>query len=123
MQPLEIVFLHVLDRRNAVLRALERDDELGELELERERVAILSVLDQEYHEECHDRRRRVDDELPSVAVAEEGAARSPDQDDHQGYHEGLRLSREIRGPVRQLRKHMRPGLVILVTGAWRGRRC
>jgi len=52
------------DVDEAVARALDRGDELVELEVHGERVLVLRALDEEHHEEGHDRRPRVDDELP-----------------------------------------------------------
>jgi hypothetical protein len=60
--------------------AIRRTDELVELDLNRGAVAVLRVLDQEHHEECHDRGRRVDHELPAVAEAEDRTADKPDAD-------------------------------------------
>src|SRR5215469_12547402 len=41
------------------------------------RISILGLLDQEHHEERDDRRRGVDDELPRVRVAVDGALGPP----------------------------------------------
>jgi len=64
--------------------AFHRTEELVELDLNRGTVSVLRVLDQEDHEERHDRGRRVDDELPGVAEAEEGAADEPQGDQRHG---------------------------------------
>jgi hypothetical protein len=45
-------------------------DQLIELDLDRFGVAVLGALNQEHHQERHDRGSRVDHELPGVAEAE-----------------------------------------------------
>src|SRR5262249_5898885 len=67
VQLFEFVFPHILDRRHTVLGAPNGDDELRELELNRERVSVLRVLDQKRAEECYDGCRRFDHKLPSIA--------------------------------------------------------
>ena len=62
------------------IRALARlggADQLVELHLDCLGVAVLGVLDQEHHQERHDRRARVDHELPRVAVTEDRAGDRP----------------------------------------------
>jgi hypothetical protein len=49
-------------------------DQFVELELERLCVAILGVLDNEDHKKRHDRRARIDDELPGIGPVKEGPA-------------------------------------------------
>src|SRR4051794_14099979 len=44
------------------------------------RIAILCVLDEEHHQERHNCRSRVDDELPGVGPAEERSRYCPDDD-------------------------------------------
>src|SRR5262245_61735456 len=84
VQALQILILHVLDRCETVLGPADRDDQFGKLELDRERVAVLGVLDQKHHQECDDGGRRVDDELPGIAEAEERTRDRPDQNAEQG---------------------------------------
>jgi len=52
-------------------------DELVQLRLEGRTISILSVLDQEHHQEGHDRCARVDDQLPRIGIVEEGASQRP----------------------------------------------
>ena len=52
-----------------------------QLELNRRGVAVLSVLDQEHHEERDDRRPGVDDQLPSVGIAEGRPTGGPQKND------------------------------------------
>ena len=57
-------------------RALDRADQLVELEMDRLRVAVLGALDEKDHEECEDRRAGIDDELSRVGIGE-GKGRTP----------------------------------------------
>ena len=60
----------LLDARNAVACGLCRQDQFVEFQLQGQRVAVLRCLDQKDHQERHDCRARVDDELPGIAEAE-----------------------------------------------------
>ena len=75
---LEIFLREVFRGRESVLGALHRDDQLRKLELQRERVPVLGVLDQEHHQERDDGGRGVDHELPGVAESEQWSGRRPD---------------------------------------------
>ena len=70
LQFLELDVGQILDRGDAVRRTFHRDHQLREFDLESER-AVLGVLNQKHHEKDNDGRRRVDDELPGVAVLKE----------------------------------------------------
>jgi hypothetical protein len=56
----------VLDVDETIARGIGNRDELVELGLQRPRVLVLRMLNQEHHQERHDGRTRVDDELPSI---------------------------------------------------------
>jgi hypothetical protein len=60
-----------------------RADEFVELCLNRGAFAVLTVLDEEHHEEGDDRRPRVDDELPSIREMKHRPGRAPDHDNKQ----------------------------------------
>ena len=64
------VFPAVFPRRPARCGRLEGQDQLRELDLQRERVAILRRLYQEDHQERDDGCARIDYELPCVAEVE-----------------------------------------------------
>ena len=81
MEPVELRLGQLLEVEERVVRTVERADDLVELDLNGRAVAVLRVLDQEDHEERDDRGRRVDDELPGVAEAEDRPADDPDDDD------------------------------------------
>ena len=78
VQLLKLFIGQVLDRGELVLRPLHRQHELRQFELYRKSVAVLRVLDQEYHQKCHDGGAGIDHELPSIAVVEYRAGRYPD---------------------------------------------
>ena len=106
MQLLELIVAEILDRGEFVLCALHCQNEFGQLELDRQDVAVLRVLDQENHQERDDRGRRVDHELPCVAVMKERAGRRPHDHKGDGHHKGGgstghrgKVAREFRKPL------------------------
>ena len=107
MERLELIIGEVLDRGKFVFRPLHREDEFGQFKLDRQCIAVLGVLDQEYHQKGDDRRAGIDDELPCVAIAKERPGRDPG-DDHQDRQQKChRISRPQRGRVRELGKPLR----------------
>jgi len=78
---LQFYFRQVFDRGKSVLGAFHRNDELGQLGLQRHGVAVLGILDEKNHQECDDRRSSVDHELPSVAVAKGWTGDGPNKDE------------------------------------------
>jgi len=91
VQLFELLLREILRSRQAILSLGRRHDQLGQLELYRHRVAILSVLNQEHHQERHDRGRGVDHELPGVAVSEQRPGQCPDQNQQDGRQERQRM--------------------------------
>src|SRR5215470_5364243 len=77
VQTLQLGFRQLLDAGNAVLGPLHRDDQLVQLDLQCNGVAILGVLDEEDHQKRDDRGRGVDDKLPGVAESKERTGGSP----------------------------------------------
>jgi hypothetical protein len=67
-------------------------------------VAILSVLNQKYHQECDDGRAGIDDELPSVGIMKKWTCRNPHNDDCDRRQKGLAGADTLRGPYRKLGK-------------------
>src|SRR5690348_5720920 len=63
-------------------------DQLVKLDLYRGPVPVLGVLNEKNHQEGNNGRAGIDDELPSVGVAEVGASESPDHDECDGRNEG-----------------------------------
>jgi hypothetical protein len=55
-------------------------------------ITILGILNQEYRQECNDRRSRIDDELPGVAKAKERTRNQPEYYDPSSQSEYDRMS-------------------------------
>ena len=72
-------------------------DQLVQLELDSRAVTVLGVLDEEDHEEGHDRRCRVDDELPRRREAEDRAGDEPADDEPELSDEGDWMTARARG--------------------------
>lgn len=79
-QTFKIGFGQMFDADEFVSGIGDGADEFVKLCLDRGPVAILSVLDQEDHEKGHDRRARVDDELPGVGIMEDRPGQYPADD-------------------------------------------
>src|SRR5438067_1675476 len=82
----------MLDADELLARLVDCAQELVELGLHRRTVAVLAVLDQEYHQEGDDRRSGVDDQLPRIGIMEDGPGRRPDEDHADGEAEGQRMT-------------------------------
>src|SRR5688572_6766612 len=88
----EILFLELFEIEQLVLGVADRSNDLVELYLNRFRVAVLRALDEEHHQEGDDGRAGVDDELPGVAEAKQGAGQRPHEHDAQRHHECRRAA-------------------------------
>jgi hypothetical protein len=66
-----------------IARAFKSTDELVQLEMHCFGVAVLCVLDQEYHKEGDDGRRGIDDQLPCVGEMKHRPSDKPDDNDEQ----------------------------------------
>jgi len=55
-------------------------------------ITVLGILNQEYHQECNDRRSCIDDELPGIAKAKERTGDQPKYDDPSRQSEYDRMS-------------------------------
>ena len=80
VQLLKLFIGEILNCSELVFRPLHCQHELRQFELNRKRVAVLRVLDQEHHQECHDGRAGVNHQLPSIAVLEYRSGQDPDDD-------------------------------------------
>lgn len=79
--PLYFFLRLFLDSDNVVSRLLSCEDELIELHLKSHGVAILGMLNEEYHQEGHNRGARIDDQLPRIAITEDWPRYGPDDYD------------------------------------------
>ena len=69
-QVVEVTLLELLEIEQLIARMPDRAYELIELDLNRRGIAVLGALDEEHHQERHNRGGRIDGELPRIAEAE-----------------------------------------------------
>ena len=93
-QALELIlkFLQILigegfQIHQAIARPGEAANDFIELKLDRLRVAVLGILDEEDHQESDDRGPSVDDQLPGIGIMKDVAAQAPNNDNRNGAHE------------------------------------
>ena len=82
VQGLKLFVAKVFGCRVFIFRALHRQNQLGEFELDGQSIPVLGVLDEEDHQKGDDGRAGIDHELPSVAEVEKRAGN--DLDDGNG---------------------------------------
>src|SRR5690606_34572245 len=97
-------FLQFLQVQQRVVGAAGGTDQFVQLDLQRARVAVLAVLDQEHHQEGDDGGAGVDHQLPGVAEAEQRAGDHPDHHRQQRQHEARRAAGEAGTGVRDPRE-------------------
>jgi hypothetical protein len=86
-EPLEFVVGQVLDVNHLVLRLVDRFNDLIELEVNRARIPVLRILDQEYDQKCDDSRAGIDNELPGIGIVEVRTCNEPKRDCSEGGEE------------------------------------
>ena len=74
----QILLGEFLQVQQGIVRPSRRTNDFVQLELDRHAVTILSVLNQEDHQERHNGRRGIDDQFPGIAEMGKGAANRPD---------------------------------------------
>ena len=99
LDAVELLVLELLEVEQHVVPALREPDQLVELHLDRLRIAVLGVLDQEHHQESHDGGAGVDDQLPRIAEAEDRAGDAPQRDHQDGDGEGEGPAARTRRPL------------------------
>ena len=72
-----------------------------ELEMDRSRLAILSILDQKDHQESNNRRTGVDNELPVFRVTAKWSHNGPDDDGRRCEQESPATSSKLGRPARE----------------------
>src|SRR5262245_10625999 len=102
VQFLELLFCAVFQVDQAVAGTLGASNQFIELEMNRSRIAILSVLNQEHHQESNDRGARIDDQLPGVGEAEDGPRNGPHNENYYRADEGPWRADKLRGPAGDL---------------------
>lgn len=101
LQELQLIILHVFDVDERIARRVDRLNKLIELEVNRARVAVLRILDEEDHEEGEDGRTGVHEELPFLGIMEERARERPKKDERDGRHECPRRAHERTDQLRE----------------------
>jgi hypothetical protein len=92
----DLLVTQIFQVHEAVSRAFNGMNQFVELEMNSFSVAILGVLDQKHHEECNNRRARIDYQLPSIGEMKERARQSPDNDEADGNEESAGASDKFR---------------------------
>src|SRR5262249_15090135 len=77
LDPINFFVRAVLEIDEVIAGLLHAAQQFIELKVKRPCIAVLRVLNQEHHQKRDDRRARIDDELPSVRIAEDWAGQSP----------------------------------------------
>lgn len=79
---IQLVFRKLFYFEQGIMSVLRGPNQFIELQLHRLAVAVLRVLNQEHHQECHDGRGGIDDQLPRVAEVENRARDEPYEDEY-----------------------------------------
>ena len=79
-------------------------DQFVKLGLNGGAVPILGILDQKHHEEGHNGRACVHDELPGVGKPEERSAQSPSQDGQEANRKGNWPASDLSDPIGEIRE-------------------
>src|SRR3954447_18536274 len=103
-QGAQLILGFVFSADEIVVGAGDSSNQLIELEMHGHGIPILRVLDQEHHQEGDDRCAGVDDKLPGVGEAKEGAAYCPDDQNEECHDEREIVPRELRGAISKVRK-------------------
>jgi hypothetical protein len=77
----------VLDVDHLVVRLVNRLNDLVEFEVNRARIPVLRILDQEHDQKCDDSRAGIDYELPGIGVVEVRTCNEPERDGSEGGEE------------------------------------
>lgn len=101
VQGVEFFFGEIFGINEAVAGSLKRRDQLVELDVQGQGFLVLCALDQEDHQERHDRRAGVNHELPGVGKVEDWANNPPDQYDTQRQEKRFRSAGNLGCPDRK----------------------
>jgi len=72
----------ILDINHLIARFIDSTDELIELQIDRSGIAVSRILDEEYHQESHNRGSCIDYQLPGIGEMKDWPDSSP-KNDHQ----------------------------------------
>ena len=84
----ELEVAEIFDVDHLITGLVDSPDEFVQLQVDGASIAVLSVLDEEDHEEGDDSGSCVDDELPGIGEVKHGASDGPDNDDQSGAGKG-----------------------------------
>lgn len=87
MDEIQLLVTKLFDVHHLVSCLVDRVNEFIQFEVDRTRVSILGVLNDEHHEERDDRRSSIYDKLPGIRVVEERSRDRPNSDDENGAYE------------------------------------
>jgi len=87
----------VLQINESVAGRLHAAQQFVELEMKCASITVLRVLHQKDHQEGNDGRPGVDDQLPSIGIAEDRSGHDPEKHNSAGGGEGRRRTQEARG--------------------------
>ena len=105
LEAVELRLGELLEVEELVVCTFDRTDQLVELELDSGTIPVLSVLDEEHHEERDDGRRRVDDELPRRPEVEDRSRDEPGEDECDGSDERDWVARRACGVLCEASKY------------------
>ena len=115
---LEAGWIQLFEIDDLVPRSAHGPDQLVELDLNRPGVPVLGVLNQEDHQEGHDRGGGVDHQLPGIGEPEQGSHREPYHNQEHGHAEAGPMAGDPRNPPGEPAEPVRP--VAMVPGRRHG---
>jgi hypothetical protein len=107
VEALDLLAGQMLDADKSVVRSADAD-QLVQLRLQCRAVAVLRVLNNEHHQKRNDRGTGVDDQLPSVRIAEIRSRYTPNEHDEGCKDKSARtpcLSRDVGGGACEKSSH------------------
>ena len=99
LEPIEFFVAQALEVHEARAGTAHAAEQFIEFQLEGLGIAVLSVLNQEHHEERDDRGAGVDHKLPGIGEMEHGTEPGPNDDAKQRQQEGSRPAGRDAKPV------------------------
>jgi hypothetical protein len=99
LEAVEFIIGEIFEVDEAVASAADGPEELVQFQVEGLGIAVLSVLNEEDHEERDDSGGGIDDKLPGVGEMEKGTENGPDDDGGEGEEEGCGSADRQRKPL------------------------
>lgn len=98
----QILLIEILDSDHAVAGDPARRQQFVELQMKRHAVLVLTLLDEEDHQEGHDGGARVDDQLPVLGKMEQRSHHRPHEHGKKGQAKGQGRTRPSRDSAREV---------------------